>query len=411
MTEKIKGQVRILFLTDNYPPEVNAPASRTYEHIREWVKDGARVTVITCAPNFPRGKVFDGYRNKLYTTELADGVKIVRVWSYITANEGFAKRILDYISFGVMSFIFGFFQKADIIVATSPQFFTAVSGRFLAFFRRKPWIMEVRDLWPESIKAVSAMNASGTVFKSLESLEMSLYRKAKKIIVVTDAFKEKIAERGILPEKIKVIKNGVVLDQYKETPKNAELLDQLALNGKFVVGYLGTHGMAHKLDFIIECAAKITDPDMHFLFIGNGAEKNGIIDRAKSLGVMNCTFIDTVPKAQIGNYISITDVALVPLKRADTFKTVIPSKIFENAAMAKPILLGVEGESQKIIETYHAGICFEPENEADFLEKLMKLKNDPLFYKECQSGCRILAKAFDRKGLAKQMLKEITECV
>ena len=149
--------MNILFLTDNFPPEVNAPASRTYEHCKEWVQLGEKVTVITCTPNFPQGKVYEGYRNKLYQTEYMDGIKVIRVWSYITANEGFLKRTLDYISFSVSSFFAGLFQQADMIIATSPQFFTALSGRTLAFWKRKPWIMEVRDLWPESIKTVGAM--------------------------------------------------------------------------------------------------------------------------------------------------------------------------------------------------------------------------------------------------------------
>ena len=149
--------MKILFLTDNFPPEVNAPATRTYEHCREWIRQGAEVTVITCTPNFPQGKVYKGYTNKPYQQEMMDGIHVIRVWSYITANEGFIKRTLDYISFSVTSFLAGLFQQADIIIATSPQFFTALSGRTLSFWKRKPWIMEVRDLWPESIKTVGAM--------------------------------------------------------------------------------------------------------------------------------------------------------------------------------------------------------------------------------------------------------------
>ena len=149
--------MKILFLTDNFPPEVNAPASRTYDHAREWVKAGHEVTVITCAPNFPKGKVYQGYKNKWRQEEVMDGIKVIRVWSYIAANKGFVKRTLDFISFSVTSFIAGLTQKTDLIVATSPQFFTALAGRTLSFWKRTPWVMEVRDLWPESIKTVGAM--------------------------------------------------------------------------------------------------------------------------------------------------------------------------------------------------------------------------------------------------------------
>ena len=143
---------KILFITDNFPPEVNAPASRTYDHCKEWVKAGADVTVITCAPNFPQGKVYEGYKNKIYQKESIDGIKVIRVWSYIVPNCGFIKRTLDYISFSITAFIAGLFIKTDIIIATSLQFFVALTGRALSRVKRPPWIMEVRDLWPESIR-------------------------------------------------------------------------------------------------------------------------------------------------------------------------------------------------------------------------------------------------------------------
>ena len=137
--------MRILFLSDNFPPEVNAPASRTYDHCKEWVKCGDEVTVITCVPNFPQGKVYEGYKNKWRHEEMIDGIRVIRVWSYIVANKGFVKRTLDFISYSVTAFIAGLFIKTDVVIATSPQFFTALCGRTLAFWKRKPWIMEVRD--------------------------------------------------------------------------------------------------------------------------------------------------------------------------------------------------------------------------------------------------------------------------
>ena len=397
--------MRILFLTDNFPPEVNAPASRTYEHCIEWVRRGVEVTVITCVPNFPQGKVFNNYKNKWRQEETMDGIRVIRVWSYISANEGFAKRILDYVSFGVTSFLHGLFVKTDLIVATSPQFFTAVSGRWLSLCKWKPWVMEVRDLWPESIKAVSAMKSDNMVFSYLEWVEKRLYKSAEKIIVVTDAFRDKIASRGIDKNKISVVKNGVLMEKFKPVEKNRQLISRLGLEGKFIFGYLGTHGMAHKLDFIVECAAKITDEDIHFLFIGNGAQKENVRNLAVQLRVKNCTFLDSVPKNEIADYISITDVALVNLMKSETFLTVIPSKIFENASMQKPILLGVEGESKSIIEQYDAGICFEPENEAAFLDAVHKLKSDAQLYGKLQEGCKRLALDFDRRKLALRMLE------
>jgi len=398
--------MKILFLTDNFPPEVNAPATRTYEHCREWVKQGVEVTVITCAPNFPQGKVYDGYRNRMFQREEMDGIQVVRVWSYITANEGFLKRTVDYISFGVSSFFVGLFYDADVIVATSPQFFTAMSGRNLAWVKRKHWVMEVRDLWPASIKHVGGMNDSA-VIRYLEWEEMRCYRQARGIVTVTDSFVRVITERGIDGGKFAVVKNGANLELFKPREKNGELLATLGLEGKFVVGYIGTHGMAHKLDFIVRCANKVRNSAIHFLFIGDGAEKKNVMELAGSLGCSNVTFLDPVSKDRIAEYLSVTDLALVPLRKTDLFTTVIPSKIFETASMQKPLLLGVDGEARALVEEYGAGLFFEPENEADFLVKLDRLYTDRIVYQQCQEGGARLAKAFDRKRQASAMLEHL----
>ena len=400
--------MKILFLTDNFPPETNAPANRTFDHCKEWVKSGAEVTVITCAPNFPAGKVFNGYKNKLYQKEIVEGIKVIRVWTYITANEGFIKRTLDFISFSITSFIAGLFQKFDIIIATSPQFFTALSGRTLSFFKRKPWIMEVRDLWPESIKTVGAMK-DNFIIRYFEWEEKRCYMSAKKIVVVTDSFKKTLIHRGVPESKIFVIKNGVNKKLFAPIAKDEAIIEKLGLNGKKVIGYIGTHGMAHKLDFILHCAKALEGSDYHFLLLGNGAEKGNLIKLKEELNISNVSLLEPVAKEEVKKYISVLDIALINLKKSELFKTVIPSKIFENAAMGIPILMGVEGEAKEIIDTFKAGVTFEPENEKDFLAKI-SLFNDSDFYSNCQSGCLKLADCYDRTKLANEMLNIITNC-
>lgn len=396
--------MKLLFLTDNFPPEVNAPASRTYAHCKEWVNNGVDVTVITCAPNFPQGKVYKGYKNKLYQVENMDGIKVIRVWTYITGNEGFIKRTLDYISFSVSAFGAGIFLKFDLIVATSPQFFTALCGRTLSFWKRRPWVMEVRDLWPESIKTVGVMK-DNAVIRYFEWEEMRCYKSARQIIVVTDSFKSKLIERGISEKKIFVVKNGVDRSLFAPMAKDLELLKELGLEGKKVIGYVGTHGMAHKLDFILQCAKNNEGKnDYHFLFIGNGAKKNELLNLKEQLKLTNVTMLDSVSKTEVKRYISILDLCLINLRKSDLFKTVIPSKIFENAAMEIPIIMGVEGEAQEIIKSYKAGLCFEPENASDFQNALDQLLSDKDLYEQCKVGCRILSMNFDRHILAKSML-------
>ncbi len=396
--------MKLLFLTDNFPPEVNAPATRTFEHCKEWVKQGVDVTVITCAPNFPEGKVFEGYKNKLYQEETIEGVKVIRVWTYIAANKGFIKRTLDYISFMFSSFFFGLFIKTDIIVATSPQFFTAISGRWLSFWKRKPWVMEVRDLWPESIKAVGAMKKNVAI-SFFEYLEKRMYKTASKIVVVTDSFKKHIVDNHkIDSSRIEVVKNGVNLDIFQPQEKDEALLKKLGLQNKKIIGYIGTHGMAHALDFILNCANEINDPDIHFLFVGSGAKKDELLALKESLKLKNVTMVGMVSKEEVKRYISITDISLVNLRKSDTFKSVIPSKIFECVGMNKPILLGVEGESKKLVENYNVGETFEPENKEHFLQKANNMCLSPKNY---SNGFLKMKNDFDRKNLAIKMLNFI----
>ncbi len=400
----------ILFLSDNFPPEYNAPASRTYEHCLEWVKAGHSVTVITCFPNFPKGSVFPGYTNKLYQKEIMDGITVIRVWSFITPNKGTLKRTLDYISYAVMAFFAGLLVKCDVIIATSPQFFTAFSGCGLSMAKRKKWIMEVRDIWPESISAVEAMS-SQKVLKFLEKVELYLYKKASHIIVVTDSFKLNLNSRGVPLSKISVVKNGVNLAGYKLEESPRTLRETLGLSNKFIVGYIGTHGLAHSLDFIVSSISKLKDTSIHFLFIGDGAVKSDLVKSASFLKLDNITFLDPIMKEEVPRYLQILDCALVPLKKSSTFEGVIPSKIFETAAAGIPILIGVDGEARLIVEKYNAGIFFEPENETDFINKLMFLKLETTTNQHLKMGCEKLVKDFDRKNLALAMLTTVQEVI
>ena len=401
--------MRILFLTDNFPPETNAPATRTYEHCLKWINMGYKVTVITCFPNFPKGRVFEGYINKLYQKENIDGITVIRVWSYITENNGFVKRIIDYVSYALTSFLFGLFVKTDLIIATSPQFFTALSGRMLSVFKRIPWVMEVRDLWPDSIAAVGSMNKNSKSFKLLKKIEHHLYLSASKIVVVTDSFKKYvIKEHQITSEKVGVFKNGVLISNFKKPKPNdvMTLKESLGLKNKIIISYLGTHGLAHGLKFILESISKISNPDLHFLFIGDGAEKQNLIEYSKTLHSKNFTFLKSVTKSDIPLYIEMSDYSLVNLKKSDEFKNVIPSKIFENIAMYKPILLGVEGESKKLIYDYEVGVCFEPENKESFLNALQDIQN--LERESFKGNCNKMLADFDRNNIAENLIKFIS---
>ena len=402
--------MHILFITDNFPPEVNAVASRVYERACYWVRWGHQVTVITCAPNFPQGKLYSGYQNRWYQIEKMDGIKVVRVKTFIVANEGFLLRMLDFISFMLSGFGAGLFQrKMDVVVATSPQFFSGICGWMLSFFRRKPYILEIGDLWPASIAAVGLMSKQSAVYHFLEKIELAMYRFAKLVIVQTQAFKKDIVDRGIDSEKLVTVMNGVDLTRYMYRPKDEDLLSTLHLRDKFVVGYMGTMGSAHDLINVIETATLLQQqPKIHFLFVGGGAEKKSLqsLTAARNLG--NITFVDFQPKTQMPRYWSICDVSLVHLKNDPLFATVVPSKLFESVAMGLPVVLvAPEGEATQLLDEHRFGVkvsAGQPHALAQTLQ--MQLAEGVREYHE---HCLSIAPLFSREKQAQLIIEAIAK--
>lgn len=400
--------MHILFLTDNFPPEVNAPASRTYDHCLAWTQAGHQVTVITCAPNFPHGKVFPGYRNRLWQSEMMDGIRVIRVWSYIARNEGFAKRILDYVSYMIAALLAALFvRRVDVIIGTSPQFFTACAAYAVSVVKRRPWIFELRDIWPESIRAVNAMKQE-RLLDALEKLELFLYRKASAIVSVTHAFKHNLINRGIDGDKIHVITNGVNTARFNPSPKDAVLEQRLGLTGKFVAGYIGTHGMAHGLETLIEsaCLLKTSDwaRDVRIIMLGDGAHRARLAALAQERGADNMLFLSSVPKEEVASYWSLLDVSIIHLADQPLFETVIPSKIFECMGMGIPVLHGVRGESARIVTSNNIGLTFAPGNAEDLVAQLARLHGDPALRRALADQGPKAAVQYDRRGLALAML-------
>ncbi len=396
--------MKILFLSHYFPPEVNAPATRTHEHCKKWVAMGHEVTVLSCVPHHPMGKAYPGYRNKLVHVEYRDGIKAIKVLTYITANEGFLKRTFNYVFYMVMAILVApFLSKADVVVSTSPQFFNGLAGYFVSRIKRAPWLLEIRDLWPESILAVGAIR-NRRVIAVLEAIERFVYRKADHIVPVTNAFKTHIVARGARPEKVTVIRNGVDLTFFGEVPPDEEYAAQIGVAGKFVASYVGTHGMAHGLDTIIK-AAEILRPrtDIVFLMAGDGAERQRLQDQITQLQLTNVIMLGQLPKEEMPKLWSISGASLVLLRKLDLFLTVIPSKIFESMAMKKPIVLGVEGESREIIEEAGAGVAIEPESATALAETIRRLADDPELCMRLGNQGRCYVEAnFDRSVLAER---------
>ena len=367
--------MKILLLSDNFPPETNAPASRTYEHARQWVRAGHEVTVITCAPNFPQGILYAGYRNHWHQVEVVVGICVVRVKTYMTANEGVWRRSLDHLSFMFSSVIAGLFeQRPDVVVATSPQFFCACGGWLLSALRRLPFVFELRDLWPATILAVGAMKM-GVLVWSLEWVELFLYRHADRIVSVTEAFKKDLVARGIPGDRIAVVTNGVDLRHFVPQERDRDWIRQIGVEGRFVVGYVGTHGLTHGLETVLAAAKLLEDErKIIFLFVGAGAERANLQRAVLEQGISNVRFLEPQTKDRMPRLWAVCDVALIPLKNRDVFTTVIPSKMFEAMAMGIPIVMSIpDGEATRVLSECEAGIVVPPEDPPAMAEAIRRL--------------------------------------
>ena len=398
--------MRILFLTENFPPETNAAATRVYERACYWVKWGYEVTVITCAPNFPYGRLFDGYENKWRQIELMDGIRVVRVKTYISPNKGTVRRTLDFISFMLSAVITGLFEKSpDVIISTSPQFFAAVGGWLLGSLRRVPFIFELGDLWPASIVAVGAMR-DGPTIRVLESLELFLYRKASAVISLTHAFKANLVGRGISTGKIAVVLNGVDLWRYGPRELKSDLVNTVEGSGQFVVGYIGTHGMAHGLNNVLEAAEILRErADITFLLVGAGSERAKLVSDAKVNGLKNVNFMDPQPKDLVPAIWSQCQVALVHLRNLSTFKDVIPSKMFEAMGMGLPIILSLpEGEASAILKKSGAGVHIPPDDPEALAKMVVQLADDKEMCRNLGKCSLLAAPHYTREAQAAHMI-------
>ncbi|MCI0660312.1 MAG: glycosyltransferase family 4 protein, partial [Acidobacteria bacterium] len=403
--------MKITFLCQYFPPEMGAPSARTYEHARYWASLGHQVTVITGFPNHPTGIIRPEYRGYLVKRENVDGIALLRTWVYCTANKGFIKRVLNFFSFFFSSFILGSLMtsRPDVVVGTSPQFFCAVAAYLLSRVKGVPFVFEVRDIWPQSAVELGALKHR-PIIRILEATEMFLYRRATLIIIVAESMEPYLTGKGIPRDKLRIIPNGIDTEYLKSaeiTPD--ELREGIGLKGKFIVSYIGTHGMSHALDVVLFAAEKLkADATAHFLFVGEGAEKENLKKLAARLKLSNVTFIDEQPRMRLPAYYRASDAAIVPLKRLPVFKSVLPSKLFELMGAGCPVICSVEGEAAELVARSGTGICIEPENSGALIEAIDRMRKQPeLRRMMSENGRQFVKKFYLRSMLAEKYLEAL----
>jgi colanic acid biosynthesis glycosyl transferase WcaI len=409
--------VKILYVSQYFPPEMGAPAARVGELSRYWAQAGHDVTVLTGFPNHPTGVVPADYRRKfhrLVARENVVGVKVVRTWLLPFPNRKTYERILNYSSFCLSAAASGLFTgRPDVVIASSPQLLVGLSGWWLARCKRSRFVLEVRDLWPESLAAVGKGNPDSLLHRYLARIASFLYRNSDHIVVVTPAFKEYLIQRWhVPPRKISVVENGVEADLFSPMV-SSDVRTELGAEGKFIVSYIGTMGNAHGLQTVVEGAAKLqnSDPRVLFLLVGEGAEKEHLVSLVRSRGLTNVRFLDQQSRERIPAFICASDACLVLLKKTEIFKTVIPSKMLEFMSCGRPVILGVEGQAQKILEEAQAGICIEPENSSELTEAVSRLAQDTQLRETLgRNGRRHVGQHFSRSRTALIYL-EVLNCL
>ena len=405
--------MNILVLTENFPPETNAAATRVYERACYWVRWGHSVTVVTCAPNFPDGVLFEGYRNRWHQSESMDGIRVVRVKTFISPNRGVVRRSLDFLSFGISGLVAALFEpRPDVVIGNSPQLAAAAAGYGVGALRRVPFVFEVADLWPASIVAVGAVKRALPLM-FLEKLELYLYRRAATVVALTAAIKDNLVTRGIAAEKIAVVRNGVDLTRYGPRPRDEALAQAWGLGGKFVVGYVGTHGMAHGLGNVLDAAERLRDaPEIVFMFVGAGAERDMLIADAQRRGLGNVMFQPVQPKENLASVWSLCDIALTLLRDTPLFAGALPTKMFEAIGMGLPIVLATpEGEASQLLRDIGAGVWVPPEDPAALASAIRSLHADPENRQRLAAARRAAAPSHSREARARDTLRVLERAV
>jgi glycosyltransferase involved in cell wall biosynthesis len=407
--------LKILFFSHYFPPEVNAPATRTYEHCVRWARAGHEVTVVTCAPNCPDGVLHAGYANRFSPqTEQVDGLRVVRVWTYLAPNAGFLRRIVNYLSYTLFAVLAALrMARPDVVVATSPQFFCGWAGVVVSKIKSAPLVLEIRDLWPESIEAVGALR-NRPLLKLLEWLERRMYLAAQRIVAVGEGYRAKILEKVAIPERISVITNGVDLERFVPQPPDPRWLHVWEMENKFVCSYIGTIGMAHGLEVVIGAAQILRDKgraDIAFCLVGDGATRKQLEESSRQVGLEGLIrFTGLLPKEEMPGVLASSNACLIHLKKCDLFQTVIPSKLFETMAMERPIILGVAGEAAEIVRAAEAGLEMIPESPRSLAECVEHLADHPKLTDALGRQARAFVGAhYTRDVLAERMLKLLHE--
>ncbi len=398
--------MRILWVTQWFPPDLGALPARLTEMARVWTEAGHEVTVVTAFPHHPLGVIPDAYRGKWVTEERHEGLRVIRCRLWALPNRRFWQRALCQISFAVTSVLLalGRPERPDVVIVSSPPFFTLPAGLLFARRHRARFVVEVRDLWPEVLLATGALS-HGVLYRWLEKAEMALYRAADRVVVVTRSFERDLVRRGMSKETLAVVPNGADLDFYGPRQPSPELRRRLGGDGKFLVTYVGTHGLATGLEQILDAAQELQeDPGFAVAFVGEGAQRDALMRETRRRGLRNVVFHPALPKEAMPELYATSDGCLVCLRPLPLFEKFIPSKIFEILACGRPLVAALAGEAADIVRA--AGGRVTPPGDGGAMARALRdIRRSPEARREMEQSAREYVGAhFDRRELALRYL-------
>lgn len=413
--------MKIVLIHQYFLEKGDGGGSRFNEMTQVWAKQGHQITVLAGMVHYATGKKEAKYKGKftLKEEQFYKNVDVIRCHVSESYNVSFLGRLWAYFSFVFSSVYAGLFKakgKYDIIIVTSPPLFVGITAYVLSLFKRIPFIFEVRDLWPESAIDTGVLK-NKYIIKFAYWFEKFIYKKAALINVLTPAFRDKlIQEKKISKEKIIFIPNAADFTLAENIQKSFNALDfkkEIGLNDKFVITYVGAHGVANHLIQIIDAAEHLTNTNVVFQLIGAGMQKQFLQEQVKNRNLKNVIFRDSVSKQEVFKYILASDAGASVLKKVDTFKTIYSNKTFDYMSCKKPILLAIDGVSRDLIIKANCGVYVTPESTQSIVKgiKEMIIKTPQELQEMGQNGYNYAKKYFNREQLAQQYVFEIEKMI
>jgi len=408
--DSTERKLRVTFLTHYFPPEVGPAQTRLHELAKRLIAAGETVTVVTGFPNYPAGEIFPGYRGKRFMDDSFDGIRVLRTWVFATRSRGFIGRLLNYFSFPIFSLLaVRKLGPTDIIYVQSPPLFTGLAALWFSRLKRAPYIFNVSDIWPQSAIELGILR-NRIAIRLAEMLERHIYRRATRITVATPGILERLVVRGVPREKIFLLTNGVDTAAYNVSSPDRDLAKRLGLDGHKVFMYAGLHGLAQGLDVIVEAAKLTRNPDVLYVFVGDGADKPALVAKAEAEGISNVRFLPIQPTSTLPAVLNLAYATVIPLRRLDLFKAALPSKLFDSMAASRPIVAPLWGEAAALVEAAACGLVVEPEDARAVQEAVEKLAADPALAQRLgEQGRRYVVEHFNRDDIAKRLIELLEE--